>query len=89
MWAFNPRMCAALIAPVLAVSGVFVTASAAQAASPAIVISEVFGGGGNSTAVWKNDFVELYNHSDAAVDVAGWVVQYDSAAGTAAASTRP
>ena len=89
MSAFNPRMCAALLAPVLAVSGVFVTAPAAQAASPAIVISQVFGGGGNSTAVWKNDFVELYNHSDAAVDVAGWVVQYDSAAGTAAASTRP
>ena len=72
------------MAPVLAVSGVFVTASAAQAASPAIVISEVYGGGGNSGAAWRNDFVELYNRSDAAVDVTGWVVQYYSAASTTA-----
>jgi len=86
MSAFNPRMCAALIAPVLAVSGVFVTASAAQAASPAIVISEAYGGGGNSGAAWKNDFVELYNRSDSPVDVNGWVVQYYSAAGTVPAS---
>src|SRR5665811_2217543 len=82
MPAFNPRMCAALIAPILAVSGAILTAPAAQAASTAIVISEVYGGGGNSGAIWKNDFVELYNRSDAAVDVTGWVVQYYSAAGT-------
>jgi predicted extracellular nuclease len=82
MSAFNLRACAALIAPVLAVSGVFVTASTAQAASASVVISEVYGGGGNSGAIWTNDFVELYNRSDAAVDVTGWVVQYYSAAGT-------
>jgi len=82
MSAFNLRMCAALVAPVLAVSGVLVTAPVAQAASPAIVISEVYGGGGNSGATWRNDFVELYNRSDAAVDVSGWVVQYYSATGT-------
>ena len=26
-----------------------------------MVISEVYGGGGNSGAVYKNDYVELYN----------------------------
>ncbi len=86
MSAFNPRTCAALIAPILAASGVLLTAPAAQAVSPAIVISEVYGGGGNSGATWKNDFVELYNRSDAAVDVTGWLVQYYSAAGTTPAS---
>ncbi|HEY5248422.1 MAG TPA: lamin tail domain-containing protein, partial [Dermatophilaceae bacterium] len=35
----------------------------------------------------KNDFVELYNGSDAAVDITGWAVQYYSAAGTVASNT--
>jgi uncharacterized protein len=87
MPAFNPRMCAVVIAPVLAVSGAIFTAPAAQAVSANVVISEVYGGGGNSGAIWKNDFVELYNRSDAAVDVSGWVVQYYSAAGTSAPNT--
>ncbi len=58
------------------------TALPAQAVSASVVVSEVYGGGGNSGAVWKNDFVELYNRSDAAVDVTGWVVQYFSATTT-------
>ncbi|HEY8652820.1 MAG TPA: lamin tail domain-containing protein [Dermatophilaceae bacterium] len=85
MSAFNLRTCAAVIAPVLAISGALFTASPAQAVSANVVISEVYGGGGNSGATWKNDFVELYNRSDAAVDVSGWVVQYYSAAGTSPA----
>jgi len=82
MSAFNLRTCAAVIAPVLAISGALFAASPAQAVSANVVISEVYGGGGNSGAIWKNDFVELYNRSEAAVDVSGWVVQYYSAAGT-------
>jgi predicted extracellular nuclease len=87
MSAFSPRMCAAAIAPVLAVSGLLATTSPAQAASASVVISEVYGGGGNGGATWTNDFVELYNRSDAAVDVSGWVVQYYSATATVASST--
>ena len=79
----SPRMCAAAIAPLLAVSGAVLTASPALATSPNVLISEVYGGGGNSGSVWTNDFVELYNRSDAAVDVSGWVVQYYSATSSA------
>ncbi|WNB92654.1 OmpL47-type beta-barrel domain-containing protein [Bacillus sp. NEB1478] len=50
----------------------------AEAASH-VVISEVYGGGGNNGAVYKNDFIELYNPTDAEVDLNGWSVQYDSA----------
>jgi predicted extracellular nuclease len=75
-------MCAAAIAPLLAVSGALLTAGPAHAASANVVISEVYGGGGNSGAIWTNDFVEIYNRSDAAVDVTGWLVQYYSATGT-------
>lgn len=54
----------------------------AQVASSSIVISQVYGGGGNSGATYKNDFVELFNRGNTTIDVAGWSVQYASAAGT-------
>jgi DNA/RNA endonuclease G (NUC1) len=50
-------------------------------AGSSVVISEVYGGGGNSGAQFKNDFIELHNRSDAPVSIAGWSVQYASAAG--------
>jgi hypothetical protein len=43
-----------------------------------LVISQVYGGGGNSGAILKNDFVELFNRSSVAIDVTGWTVQYSS-----------
>lgn len=46
-----------------------------------VVISEVYGGGGNSGSTWKNDFVELYNPTNVPVDVTGWSVQYGSYSG--------
>jgi predicted extracellular nuclease len=54
----------------------------AAAASGDVVLSEVYGGGGNSGATYRNDFVELENRGSAAVDVSGWSVQYASAAGS-------
>lgn len=42
----------------------------------------MYGGGGNAGATYKNDFIELYNPSNAAVDLTGWSVQYLSATGT-------
>lgn len=47
-----------------------------------VVISQVYGGGGNSGAVLRNDFVELFNRGAGAVQLDGWSVQYASAAGT-------
>jgi 5'-nucleotidase len=70
-----------LLAGALVVGGL-VFAPTALAASPDVVIDEVYGGGGNSGATLTNDFVELYNHGAAAVDLTGWSVQYTSAAGT-------
>jgi len=51
-----------------------------------IVISQVYGGGGNSGATLKNDFIEIHNRSSAAVDLSGWSVQYASAAGSFSAA---
>ena len=56
-------------------------APVAHAASPNVVVNEVYGGGGNSGATLTHDFVELFNTSAAAVDLTGWKVAYYSAAG--------
>ncbi len=51
-------------------------------AAPKVVINEVYGGGGNSGADYKNDFIELYNPASTAIDITGWSVQYASSTGT-------
>ena len=51
-------------------------------ADSAVVISQVYGGGGNSGAQLKHDFIELYNRSSSPVSLNGWSVQYASATGT-------
>ena len=48
----------------------------AQDAGPGLVIGQVYGGGGNSGATLKNDFIELFNAGSTAVNVSGWSVQY-------------
>ena len=57
-------------------------AEAAVDSPTGIVIAEVYGGGGNSGAYWKNDFVMLFNSGTDAVDLSTWSVQYASATGT-------
>ncbi len=47
-----------------------------------LVISEVYGGGGNAGSFYKNDFVELYNPTSFPVTMTHWSVQYQSATGT-------
>ncbi len=50
--------------------------------STTIVISQLYGGGGNSGATYKNDFVELHNVSSREVAITGYVLQYASATAT-------
>ncbi|PGV53324.1 DUF4350 domain-containing protein [Bacillus sp. AFS037270] len=47
-----------------------------------VVISQVYGGGGNSGATYSNDFIELYNPTDSDVSLEGWSVQWASGTGT-------
>jgi predicted extracellular nuclease len=60
----------------------FLPASRLAAVSSTIVISQVYGGGGNTGATLKNDFVELFNRGTTTVSLSGWSVQYASATGT-------
>lgn len=43
-----------------------------------IVINEIYGGGGNSGSLYKNDFIELYNFSGETVFLDGWKIGYAS-----------
>ena len=51
---------------------------------PKVVISQVYGGGGNSGAPLQNDFVELFNAGTASQSLSTWSVQYASATGVGA-----
>lgn len=54
-----------------------------------VVISEVYGGGGNTGALYTNDFIELYNPTNVAVNLSGWSVQYNTATGSGSWSVTP
>ncbi len=73
-----------VLALVLAMSLVILPAAthATGAVSTTIVISQIYGGGGNSGATYAHDFVELFNLGTATVSLEGWSIQYASATGT-------
>jgi hypothetical protein len=47
-----------------------------------VVISQIYGGGGNSGAPYSHDFIELFNQGGEAIALEGWSVQYASASGS-------
>ena len=69
------RISKLLIASLLLAFG----ASAAQAQ---VVISQVYGGGGNSGSVYTHDFMELFNAGSTPQSLNGWALQYASSTGT-------
>jgi predicted extracellular nuclease len=70
-------MAAAMVALTLTVPA----AAPAAAVSTSIVVSQVYGGGGNTGAPFTNDFIELFNRGSSAASVGGWSLQYASATG--------
>jgi len=67
------KWCVALAATVVTLSGV---------AQAQVKISQVYGAGGNTSAVYNTDYVELYNAGSTAQNLSGWSIQYASATGT-------
>jgi hypothetical protein len=53
-----------------------------SSAASHLVISQVYGGGGNSGAPFKNDFVELFNPGPDEIPLSGMSLQYASATGS-------
>ncbi len=62
--------------------GAMLDPALAPSPSSSVVIRQVYGGGGNSGATYKSDFIELFNRGDASVDLTGWSVQYAAATGS-------
>lgn len=52
-----------------------------EAVSAKVIINQIYGGGGNKDATYKNDYVELYNPTNKDIDLTGWTLQYASKAG--------
>lgn len=71
------RLLALVFAPAL-----LLVPSAAAGGPSGIVVSQVFGGGGNVGAPYSADFVELFNRGSTPVAVDGWTLQYAPAAAT-------
>lgn len=77
------RWVLAVVCSAATVGGLLVLRDApAEALSADIVISQVYGGGGNTGAPYTNDFIELYNRGTTSISVTGWTVQYASATGS-------
>lgn len=67
---------------VLTEKTIAVTVKAAVAVQGSLLIYEVYGGGGDSGAVFKNDYVVLYNGTNATVDLANYTLHYSGATST-------
>ncbi|MBL8878861.1 MAG: lamin tail domain-containing protein, partial [Phycisphaerales bacterium] len=75
---FRPRM--------IAFSAIALAASLCQwaaAQSADVVISQFYGGGGNTGAPYRSDYVELFNRGCVPVDISNWSIQQASSTGTA------
>ena len=73
------RFLIAVMAALVATGGMSLRPTPVAAASPNVVISQVYGGGGNTGAQYTNDFIELFNRGTSSVSLVGWSVQYASA----------
>ncbi|WP_202805766.1 lamin tail domain-containing protein [Actinopolymorpha alba] len=83
------RMATAGVTVTLGVAGLTLATTSATAASPDLLINEVYGGGGNSGAPFTNDFVELANRGTAPVSLDGLSLQYGAATGNLGGGTTP
>jgi uncharacterized protein len=61
---------------------VLLAGTESHAVSSTVVISQVYGGGGNSGATFTHDFIELFNRGSVPVDLGTWSVQYASSVGS-------
>ncbi|MEQ1600482.1 MAG: ExeM/NucH family extracellular endonuclease [Methylophilaceae bacterium] len=62
---------------------------AAEASGNGLVISQIYGGGGNAGAIYTHDYVEIFNAGASPVNLAGYSIQYASAAGTGSFVANP
>ncbi len=79
LW-ISPARRASIVLFVLFV--LFALGQSAWCVSNTVVISQVYGAGGNSGSTLNQDYVELFNLGTTPVSLNGWSLQYRSSAGT-------
>ncbi len=72
------RLCALVVGLI----GFYSLVSQTATAQTGLVISQVYGGGGNSGAPYTYDYLELYNPTSAPISLAGLSFQYASSTGS-------
>lgn len=86
VWRRHPGLVAIFLLTAFALSAYYVSeqspAQAQLTPSADIVISQIYPGGGNASATYTHDFVELYNRGSVAVTFTNWSVQIATATGT-------
>jgi Lamin Tail Domain len=75
------------LVPLFIAALLLLPAAASGTSSPSLVVSQVYGGGGNAGATYANDFVELLNTGSSAVDLSSWSLQYAAASSTSWSTT--
>jgi predicted extracellular nuclease len=72
-----------MLAAAVSAAAVCLVMTGVRSASAAVIINEVYPGGGSGAAgtAYTRDYVELYNTGSATVDLTGWRVTYASATG--------
>ncbi|MBG6238910.1 5'-nucleotidase [Mycetocola sp. CAN_C7] len=68
----------------LAAAPLAVLPASANTDGTGVVINEAYLSGGSAGAAYNDKFVELYNPTNAAIELSGWSLQYRSATGTEA-----
>ena len=76
-----------LLVLLLILGALTAVASASGSGAGSIVVAQVFAAGGNSGALYTNDYIELFNRGASALSITGWTLKYASATGTVWAST--
>jgi hypothetical protein len=57
-------------------------AFASSSAHAQVVISQIYGGGGNAGATYNRDYIELHNRTSTPISLSTWSVQYGASTGT-------
>jgi predicted extracellular nuclease len=71
-----------LVGAVLTVLVSTLLVQSAGAVSANLVVSQIYGGGGNAGATYTHDYIEIFNRGTGAVTLDGMSLQYASATGT-------